>query len=75
MTQQTIEIEGLPEGWKAVAYRKPNVGEHCWLNGRCYIADISVAPCFIVERIQPRRKLSVREIAEGYDPSAPNGYD
>lgn len=28
MTTQTIEVEGLPVGWRAVAYRVPCLGEH-----------------------------------------------
>ena len=28
MTKHTIDIEGLPEGWKPVAYRKPVKGEY-----------------------------------------------
>lgn len=28
-----------------------------------------------IRKNQPRRKLSAQEIAEDYDPSAPNGYD
>ena len=32
MTTKTypIEIEGLPEGWKAIAYRCPKEGEYYW---------------------------------------------
>lgn len=28
MTKHTVEIEGLPEGWEPVAYRKPVKGEY-----------------------------------------------
>ena len=51
-----IEIEGLPEGWKAVAYRVPTNGETCWhQNFGIYTATVSLTQCFIVEKIQPRR--------------------
>ena len=51
-----IEIEGLPEGWKAVAYRVPTNGETCWhQNFGIYTATVSLTQCFIVEKIQPHR--------------------
>lgn len=76
MTQQEIEIEGLPEGWKAVSYRRPigNI-EYVFIDGEIRQAKPTDGVCLIVEKIQPRRKLSAQEIAEDYDPSAPNGYD
>ena len=57
MTEQTIDVTGLPEGWKAIAYRIPLEnkdyildGEQvvlcCWASSRDYL---------IVEKIQPRR--------------------
>ena len=51
-----IEVEGLPEGWKAVAYRVPTNGETCWHQSfGIYTATVSLTQCFIVEKIQPRR--------------------
>ena len=51
-----IEVEGLPEGWKAVAYRVPTNGETCWhQNFGIYTATVSLTQCFIVEKIKPRR--------------------
>jgi len=56
MKKQTIKVEGLPEGWKAVAYRVPTNGETCWhQNFGIYTATVSLTQCFIVEKIQPRR--------------------
>ncbi len=56
MTEQTIDVTGLPEGWKAVAYRVPTNGETCWhQNFGIYTATVSLTQCFIVEKIQPRR--------------------
>ena len=52
-----IEIEGLPEGWKAVAYRVPvDKIEHV-LTDDCEIilANNIRFPCLIVEKIPPRR--------------------
>lgn len=67
MTQQTIEVEGLPEGWKAVSIDA---------TGCNFDSGLTSYPVHLkVEKIQPRRKLSAQEIAEDYDPSAPNGYD
>ena len=60
------EIEGLPEGWKAVAYRLPKHGETCWhQNFGIYTATVSLAACFIVEKIQPRR-IVLEETEEKY---------
>ena len=52
-----IEIEGLPEGWKPVAYRYGKPDESCFLEGR--ILEISKVnknyEQLIVKKIQPRR--------------------
>ena len=59
-----IEIEGLPEGWKAVAYRVATNGETCWhQNFGIYTATVSLTQCFIVEKIQPRR-IVLEEISK-----------
>ena len=51
-----IEIEGLPEGWKAVAYRVPTNGETCWHQSfGIYTVTVPLTQCFIVEKIKPRR--------------------
>lgn len=58
MTQQTIEIEGLPEGWKAVSYRCPESGEYYLENNGIVIKHTGCKqkfPWIIVEKIQPRR--------------------
>ena len=52
-----IEIEGLPEGWRAVAYRVPvDKIEHV-LTDDCEIILVNNIrfPCLIVEKISPRR--------------------
>ena len=55
--KHSIEIPGLPEGWRAVAYRQPLIGE--WYLSR--MNKIRVAPYdldesyIIIEKIQPRR--------------------
>lgn len=76
MTQSTIDIPGLPEGWKAVAYRCPLKGENYLSSDGVQVAQYNFGNSWIIlEKIQPRRKLSAQEIAEDYDPSSPNGYD
>lgn len=57
MTQSTIDIPGLPEGWKAVAFRVPNIDEfvlgddgQVWL-----VQDEQECKQMIVKKIQPRR--------------------
>ncbi len=58
MTKQTIEVEGLPEGYRAIAYRKPkNETEIVFLGGTLRQAsEINRShEQLIVEKIQPRR--------------------
>lgn len=66
MTQQTIEVEGLPEGWKAVAYRRPigNI-EYVFIDGEIRQAKPTDGVCLIVEKIQPRR-IVLEETEEKY---------
>ena len=56
-TKHEIEIPDLPEGWRAVAYRKPVNGRDHTLSDDddpflCMAIDY---PCLIVEKIKPRR--------------------
>ena len=65
MTKQTIEVEGLPEGWKAVAYRNPKRNERYFHQGIIWTAHIDEAqPFLIVEKIQPRR-IVLEETVQG----------
>ena len=51
-----IEVEGLPEGWKAVAFRKPNKEEQYFCQESIWKANLNESyPYLIVEKIQPRR--------------------
>lgn len=53
-----IEIEGLPEGWKAVAYRVPAVHEYIFdQEAGIVVKSILRTPIIrlIVEKIPPRR--------------------
>ena len=51
-----IEIEGLPEGWKAVAYRVPKGNiEFVFIENVVRKAKPQDKKCLIVEKIQPRR--------------------
>ena len=71
MTKQTIEVEGLPEGWKAVAFRKPIAGEnYIEATGNMGIApaSCSLQPRLIVEKIQPRR-IVLEETDKDSNPS------
>ena len=75
MTTQTIEVEGLPEGWKAVAYRKPIRGERVFNNGVIKIAPNGMIGCWlIVEKIQPRRVV-LEEVEHGTHEVAFTNYD
>lgn len=71
MSKREIEIEGLPEGWKAVAIRKAlDTDTHIFINGEVF--EISTHPeminpkqfsHLIVEKIQPRRIENIDENA------------
>lgn len=54
--KHTIDIEGLPEGWEPVAFRKPLIGEKIFQYGEIHKctckAEIS---SLIVKKKQPRR--------------------
>ena len=65
MKTQTIEVEGLPEGWKAVAHRKPLKDEYILYGDEiCKPKGLMNRPWLIVEKIQPRR-ISFDEITDG----------
>lgn len=68
MTQQTIDVEGLPEGWKAVAYRRPigNI-EYVFIDGEIRQAKPTDGVCLIVEKIQPRR-IVLEETEKYHEP-------
>lgn len=64
--EKMIEIEGLPEGWKAVAYRIPLENKDYILDGKqvllcCWPTNKDY---LIVERIKPYR-ISFYEITDG----------
>ena len=55
-TKYEIEVPGLPEGWKTVAYIKYKRGEDCFYFGTIQRAQSdSGAPALVVERIKPKR--------------------
>ena len=51
-----IEIEGLPEGWKAIAYRRPYPQEYILKSeGAMKVRIRGEQPWLIIERIKPHR--------------------
>lgn len=57
-TKHEIEIEGLPEGWRAVAYRVPSEHECIFDQDAGIVVDSSLrtpAIRLIVEKVKPRR--------------------
>ena len=51
-----IEIEGLPEGWKAIAYRVPKGNiEFVFIENVIRKAKPQDKKCLIIEKIKPRR--------------------
>ena len=66
MTEQTIDVTGLPEGWKAVAYRVPKGNiEFVFIENVVREAKPQDKKCLIVEKIQPRR-IVLEETEEKY---------
>lgn len=66
MTEQTIDVTGLPEGWKAVAYRVPKGNiEFVFIENVVRKAKPQDKKCLIVEKIQPRR-IVLEETEEKY---------
>ena len=54
--KHTIEIEGLPEGWEPVAFRKPLIGEKMFQNGEIHKCNCEAKiSSIIVKKKQPRR--------------------
>ena len=50
-----IEVEGLPEGWKAVAYRRPYPQEYILKSeGAMKVRIRGEQPWLIIEKIKPR---------------------
>lgn len=66
-----IEIEGLPEGWRAVAFRVPKDGESIidFSGDLRTVAGHYHHPRLIVERIKPRRVV-LEDTGEIRQPSA-----
>lgn len=65
MTTQTIEVEGLPEGWKATEFRLGEINEPYFdptTNSICRLLLGSTVGVLIVEKIQPRRRRIVLEV-------------
>ena len=61
-----IEVEGLPEGWKAVAYRVPKGNiEFVFIENVIRKAKPQDKKCLIIEKIQPRR-IVLEETEEKY---------
>jgi len=56
MTKQMIEVEGLPEGYKAIAYRNPLDTDLCFLDGRIFTGKMvdQGYEWLIIEKIKPR---------------------
>ncbi len=68
MTEQTIDVTGLPEGWRAVAYRRPISGEYYFYNDGIQHGKTGSGQFLIVEKIKPRRVV-LEETEEANIPS------
>ena len=53
--KHTINIPGLPGGWRAVAYRRPISGEYYFYNDGIQQGKTGSGQFLIVEKIKPRR--------------------
>ncbi len=62
-----IDIPGLPEGYRAVAYRRPVFGEYYFYNDGIQQGRTGSGQFLIVEKIKPRR-IVLEETGEDTDP-------
>ncbi len=56
-TIQTIEVEGLPKGWMAVAYRIASNENVIDCGEVLFVTGTTKFQCLVVEKIQPRRMV------------------
>lgn len=63
-----IEIEGLPEGWEAVAFRAPSTNEYYFEHGVIVRGNTPYAK-LIVKKKQPRRIVLEEDINDNRNPS------
>ncbi len=68
-----IEIPGLPNGWRAVSYRRPISGEYYFYNDGIQQGKTGSGQFLIVEKIKPRRVV-LEETEESNIPSG-NTYE
>lgn len=66
--KHTINIPGLPGGWRAVAYRRPISGEYYFYNDGIQQGKTGSGQFLIVEKIKPRRVV-LEETEEANIPS------
>ena len=66
--KHTINIPGLPGGWRAVAYRRPISGEYYFYNDGIQQGKTGSGQFLIVEKIKPRRVV-LEETDEANIPS------
>lgn len=56
MTKQTIEVEGLPDGWEVIAYRCAVKGEYCFIGDGVVIATHNhLSKSIIIKKSKPSR--------------------
>jgi len=65
-----IHIPGLPEGYRAVAYRRPVFGEYYFYNDDIQQGKTGSGQFLIVEKIKPRRMV----LEETTEKNTPTGY-
>lgn len=62
--KHTIDIEGLPEGWEPVAFRKPLIGEKMFQYGKVHRCNCEAEiSSLIIKKKQPRR-IVLEEVEE-----------
>lgn len=60
-----IEIEGLPEGWEPVAYRKPTKGaDYVFENGRVFLCKYDAAFTRLTVKKKQSRRIILEETTE-----------
>lgn len=74
--KHTIEIEGLPEGWEAVAYRIPRATDKYWNGKEIHYGEYN-DDCYaklIVQKTKPREITIVETEYDNFKNESNNNY-
>ena len=62
-----IEIQDLPEGWEAVAYRTPDAGEYYLGSSGVKLCESSFDTVWLIVRKKQPRRIVLEEVEAGHE--------